>query len=223
MDTLTHALIGASLAHACQPAQHSDQHLKLSHRVTLGALVATFPDIDYVTYLIDPLSFISDWHRAETHSFVLLPLWALLLALLFTQIVQQKTKLKEAFIICCLSLTSHIFTDLITSWGTQIFAPISDERYAAGISFVIDPYFSGIILIGLITGLVRQSSIATRAALLCLLMYMTFQTILKIQVFNIAQQQMVVNQWSGSNIYTMPQPFSPLPGKSSSVQVITII
>ena len=209
MDTITHALIGASLAHACQPSNVTEHHLKLSHRVTLGALAAAFPDIDYVTYLIDPLSFISDWHRAETHSLILLPLWAILLALIFTGLTQQKSQLKEAFIICCISLTSHVFTDLITSWGTQIFAPISDTRYAFGTSFVIDPYFTGIIILGLFFALFRHTAKATGVALICLLMYMTLQFTLKIQATNIAKQQVLANQWSGAGIYTMPQPFSP--------------
>lgn len=210
MDTITHALIGASLAHASQVSNKSDQHLKLSHRISLGALAAAFPDIDYITYLIDPLSFISDWHRSVTHSFILLPLWAILLALFFTHITQQKTRLKEAFIICSLSLTSHIFADLITSWGTQIFSPMMDTRFAFGTSFVIDPYFTGIIVTGLIFGLVRHKPRATRVALICLLMYMALQLTFKTQVLNIAKQQVVANHWSGADIYTMPQPFSPL-------------
>lgn len=209
MDTFTHALLGASLAHACQPSRQSDQYLKLSHRVTLGAMAAAFPDIDYVTYLIDPLSFISHWHRAETHSFILLPLWAVLIAWSFTRITHQQTKLKEAIIICSLSLSSHIFSDLITSWGTQIFAPFSNARYALGISFVIDPYFSTIIVLGLIIGWWRHTATATRTALFFLLMYMTFQLTLKMEAANIAKQQVEINQWKNTSVYTMPQPFSP--------------
>lgn len=209
MDTLTHALVGATLAHACQPSRISEQHLKLAHRVSLGAVAAAFPDIDYATYLIDPLYFISDWHRAETHSLILLPLWAIILALIFTQLTQQKPKLKEAFIICCLSLTSHITVDLMTSWGTQVFAPITDQRYALGISFVIDPYFTGIILTGLVLGLLMHKTFATKSALIWLVMYMAFQVTLKIQISNIANQQVMANNWYGAKIYTMPQPFSP--------------
>jgi len=209
MDTITHALIGASLAHASQPRKVSGHHLKLSHRISLGALAAAFPDIDYATYLIDPLSFISDWHRAETHSFLLLPFWAILLALLFTYITHQKTYLKEAFIICSLSLGSHIFADLITSWGTQIYAPVIDTRYAIGTTFVIDPYFSAIIILGLLIGLIRRNPVATRTGIACLLLYISFQATLKMQASNIARQQVVINNWNASDIYTLPQPFSP--------------
>ena len=40
--------------------------------------------------------------------------------------------------------------DLITSYGTMIFAPLSDARFALGTTFIIDLYFSGIIVAGLV-------------------------------------------------------------------------
>ena len=49
-----------------------------------------------------------------------------------------------------LGLGAHIAGDLITSFGTIIFAPFSDWRAAIGTTFIIDLWFSGIIVAGLI-------------------------------------------------------------------------
>ncbi len=210
MDTLTHALIGAAIAHASQPGPDKATSLKAGQRISLGALAAAFPDIDYATYLIDPLLFISDWHRAETHSLILLPLWAILLAWLFTRLTQQREKIPEAFIICCLSLISHICTDLITSWGTQVFAPFSEIPYAFATSFVIDPYLTVIVLTALIIGVMRQNVWVSRLGLIMLVCYLLLQAVFKLQANDIARHLAVERQWKIETLFTMPQPLSPM-------------
>lgn len=42
---------------------------------------------------------------------------------------------------------THIWLDLITTYGTQILAPFSNHRYALDGSFIIDPLFTGTALI----------------------------------------------------------------------------
>jgi inner membrane protein len=47
-----------------------------------------------------------------------------------------------------MALGAHIVGDLITGFGTIVFAPLSDWRAALGTTFIIDLWFSGIILAG---------------------------------------------------------------------------
>jgi inner membrane protein len=49
-----------------------------------------------------------------------------------------------------LGIYAHIFFDLITSYGTQIFFPFSDKRYSLDLVFIIDFYFTSLLLIPLI-------------------------------------------------------------------------
>ena len=89
MDTITHSLLGALVVRAAFPAQLSKYPLDNRQRLLTGAVAGAFPDIDYIASWVDPLTYLTLWHRSITHSFVMLPLWALLaggtLALVFRQ------------------------------------------------------------------------------------------------------------------------------------------
>ena len=62
-----------------------------------------------------------------------------------------------------LSLAAHIAGDVITGFGTMVFAPLSRWRAALGTTFIIDLWFSGIILAGLIASAVA-ALVAKRTA-----------------------------------------------------------
>lgn len=209
MDTLTHAIVGATLARAIASTSIDEKAIPIKIRVWIGGLAAAFPDIDFVTVLINPLTFISDWHRAETHSFVMLPVWALLLGIVFAMTVKRKHQWREFVLICGISILSHIFTDLITSWGTEIFAPLSNYRASWGITFIIDPYFSLIIFTGLIIALIKKSRLVAQLAVVLLATYIGFQSLLKFQAHRIGEQYVSENNLQPANVHTMPQPFSP--------------
>src|SRR3954462_4045699 len=98
MDTLTHALSGALLARATAPRDPDADTLPLGRRMVVGALGAAFPDSDVAASYLSPLSYLYH-HRGVTHSLLLLPLWAVLLSLLFAFIWRRRHGLE--------SVTSH--------------------------------------------------------------------------------------------------------------------
>ncbi len=209
MDTITHALIGAVTARATTPKHINHEHITIRARMTVGGIAAAFPDTDYVTMLINPLSFIADWHRAETHSLVILPIWALLLGVVFAYLTRHKTQWRECVLICALSICTHILTDLITSWGTQIFAPISDFAPALGITFVIDPIFTLIIATALLFAIFKHSRLIARTGLVVLVSYIALQAVLKQQAENIAEAYIKKEKLTSAHVFAMPQPVSP--------------
>lgn len=209
MDTFTHAIVGATFARATAGKTVDENAISIKTRVWIGGLAAAFPDIDFLTALINPLTFISDWHRAETHSLVMLPLWAFLLGFVFAVVVKRKQHWREFVLICGISILSHIFTDLITSWGTEIFAPVSNYRASWGITFIIDPYFSLIIFTGLIIALIKKSRLVAQLAVVLLATYIGFQSLLKQQAHTIGEQYVSENNLRPASVSTMPQPFSP--------------
>ena len=79
MDPLTHALSGVLIVRAVEPILPSLKLLPLRTRVMSGLVAAVFPDIDIALRLIDTLIYLN-WHQGPTHSLVLLPVWAFLLA-----------------------------------------------------------------------------------------------------------------------------------------------
>src|ERR1700720_4708163 len=93
MDTITHGIVGALAGRAFfagrdVPAFSADGAVLRSESaptarvaITACTLGAIFPDIDVFAGRIarNPLA-IMEWHRNITHSLVMLPVWALLLA-----------------------------------------------------------------------------------------------------------------------------------------------
>ncbi|WP_448547633.1 metal-dependent hydrolase [Thalassotalea fusca] len=144
MDVVTHLLVGATVAQLPkhQNDVNSEHALSTQHRVVIGALCAVLPDIDYLLFFINPFEFITSWHRAETHSIILIPLWAWLVSRLFILILDLKKFSTVIFFICLAAMLSHLFLDCLTSFGVQIFAPLSQYKLSWELLFVIDPYFT---------------------------------------------------------------------------------
>lgn len=205
MDTLTHALSGALLARATYQER---QEISLSARSWLGFGVAALPDIDFVLRAVDPLYYLN-WHRGVTHSLVLMPLWAWLLAALVNRVSRRRWPIGALLRLFLLAIGIHIAGDLITSYGTRIFMPLWDRRFAIPTTFIIDPWFSAIIIGGLLASLRYRRAGVARAGLAVLATYVAMQGALHWQARNIARDAVAARELSPASAYVFPQPFSP--------------
>ena len=210
MDTLTHALLGGLAVRASLPRTDRFTAVPSGTATWIGVLVAAFPDIDYLSFWIDPLRFLAEWHRGPTHSLLMAPLWALLLGTFFTLLLHRPRAWLYLVGICLLALASHIASDLITAYGTQILWPLSDIRLAFGTTFVIDPWFSALVGGGLLVSL-RLSRPATgaRIGLLALAGYLGLQLILQQQTKSLGEAFAHKQGLTSSSVHALPQPFSP--------------
>jgi membrane-bound metal-dependent hydrolase YbcI (DUF457 family) len=154
MDPITHGIAGALLGKGF----FSKRETKVAiFAATLGAV---FPDIDIVADIVtrDPLSIVK-YHRALTHSFVAMPFFAMLLAAL-TPPVLNWLKLRHAALgdwvappfwkltlVYMVGIASHIILDGMTSFGTRMWWPVSKERVAWDMLFIVDFAFTTIILV----------------------------------------------------------------------------
>lgn len=207
MDTLTHALSGALLARAT--AGMEKPALPLGRRVAIGALVAAFPDVDVVASWISPLSYLYH-HRGVTHSLVMLPVWTLLLAVIFALIWRRGPDWKTYVPVVALSLAAHIAGDWITGFGTMIFAPLSDYRHGLGTTFIIDLWFSGIIIAGLVLTLLwRRSRVPAVAGLVVLVGYVVMQYALLQQAVDFGVQHARAAGIQHARVTAIPRPVSP--------------
>lgn len=207
MDTLTHALSGALLARAT--AGLEKPALPVGRRVAIGALVAAFPDLDVVTSWISPLSYLYN-HRGVTHSLVMLPLWTILLAWIFALIWRNGPGWKTYAPVVAMSLAAHIAGDWITTFGTMIFAPLSDYRHGIGTTFIIDLWFSGIIIAGLLLSLLwRRSRLPAVAGLAVLVGYVLLQSLLLQRSVAFGESYARTEGISSARVTAMPRPVSP--------------
>ena len=204
MDTLTHALSGALLARATAPKDAPPR--SIPRRIAAGFFVCAAPDLDFVLSG-SPVDYLVH-HRGVTHSLVLLPLWALLLSWLLAKIVREPGGWRALYGISALSLGLHIAGDLITSYGTMILAPLSDWRAGIGTTFIIDLWFSGIIVVGLIASVVwYRSRIPAAVALVVLVGYVGFQYVLRQQALEFAQRH--ATEKGLPQVKVHPRPVSP--------------
>ncbi|MGD9954343.1 MAG: metal-dependent hydrolase [Burkholderiales bacterium] len=207
MDTLTHALSGALLARASAPKGAPPR--SIPRRVAAGFFACAAPDLDFALAFVSPVFYLEQ-HRGPTHSLILLPLWALLLSWLLAKILREPGGWKALYGVCALALGAHIAGDLITSFGTIIFAPLSDARYAWGTTFIIDLWFTGIIAAGLLASLLwRRSRLPAMAAGLVLVSYVGFQAVLKERALDYAREYAAKQGWSGAEIAVHPRAVSP--------------
>ncbi len=133
MDTLTHALIGSAIAETAF-------RKKLGRgSIIAGAVFAALPDADMLFSLTgDPLAMMK-YHRAATHSLLLACIAAPLLGWLTWRIANKKGRILTWSLLALTAIFSHDLLDLCTTWGTEIFYPLTNKRYALDALPIIDP------------------------------------------------------------------------------------
>ena len=209
MDTLTHALSGALLGRATARPGGGAGTLPLGRRMLVGFVAAAFPDIDFIVRELSPLSYVYH-HRGVTHSLLMLPIWATLLAWIFAALWRGKPGWRTYFGIAALGIGAHIAGDLITSFGTMIFAPVSDARYGIGTTFIIDLWFTGIILAGLLaSALWRRTRVFAIGGLVALVAYVTFQWTLQQRAIDFGESYARANDLQSVRVSAQPRPVSP--------------
>jgi inner membrane protein len=209
MDTLTHSLLGAVVVRSVLPAQRSVHPFSNRQRLLAGALAGVFPDIDYIASWVDPMIYLTLWHRSITHSFVLLPLWALLVGVILSFVFRRRGEWRYLSLLAGVSVVSHIASDLITVYGTQILAPLSTWRASIGTTFIIDPWFTLIVLAGFSAGFSDRSTSLSRASLVVLFAYFLLQSGLKQKALDLGREHVQREAIPALRVTTFPQPFSP--------------
>ena len=116
---------------------------------TLGAIA---PDSDslFEVFSNNDLAIIEQ-HRGFTHSFLFLPLFALVLAAVTHWLARRRNwaspSLARLWLAYEVGLACHIVLDLITSFGKMIWSQLSNVRAAWDITFIIDFTFTAIVLV----------------------------------------------------------------------------
>jgi len=207
LDTLTHALSGALVARASAPGKSLPG--ALPRRIAAGFLAAAAPDLDFVIGYLGPLEYLAH-HRGVTHSLILLPVWALLLSWLLAKLLREPGGWKALYGVVFLSLGVHIAGDVVTNFGTILFAPLSDWRAALGTTFIIDLWFTGIILAGLIGSVFwRTSRWPALVACALLVGYIGLQFVQKQRAIAFGERHAQAQGMAGASVTAHPRPVSP--------------
>src|SRR5438309_9948901 len=92
----------------------------------------------------------------------------------------------------------------------MVLAPLSDWRAAIGTTFIIDPWFTGIIAAGLIaSAFLYRSRWPSVAAMALLVAYVGFQYVERTNVLEFGEQYARAKGLSGARVTAHPRPVSP--------------
>src|SRR5579859_7259855 len=155
MDTITHGIAGALISKAIFRGDDLFAQRSMNRaRIVTWALMlgAIFPDSDVLRDLLSKNDLlIITWHRSITHSLICLPVFAVLLAALSFWIARlckwDSPSLPQLIGIYAAGILSHILLDLITTFGTMIWSPLTWSRPAWDLLFIVDFTFTGILLV----------------------------------------------------------------------------
>jgi membrane-bound metal-dependent hydrolase YbcI (DUF457 family) len=142
MDNLTHGLAGALLAQA-----GFRQHYGRAATVAL-VVGAELPDLDFLFDLAGPVAGFQH-HRGITHSFVGGAGLALFGAAFLYTALRYRTYWRLVGLVY-LGVLLHIWMDYLTPYGTQVLLPFAAGRYSADAVFIIDYFYTGILVVALL-------------------------------------------------------------------------
>jgi len=168
-----------------------------------------------VVSFVGPVEYVLS-HRGVTHSLLLLPAWALLYSWILAKLLREPdgkgatAGWRALYGVTALALGAHIAGDLITSFGTIILAPLSDWRARIGTTFIIDLWFSGIIVAGLLFSILfRKTRIPAVLASVVLCGYVAFQYLQKQRALEFGVEYAKSQALRDAKVTVHPRPVSP--------------
>lgn len=204
MDNLTHTLSGLVTARLV-PARN----LPMRSRYIAGVLAANMPDLDILLAPISSELYLLH-HRGETHSLLMLPLWALLLSWIFARMFKSPGGWRDFYGLTAVTLLVHIIGDWITGYGTQLFAPFTREAYSLGTTFIIDPLMTLVLLLGFLGSLAwKASPRAAQASALLVLAWIGTQFYWKQQALDAGEAYVRAQGLKDTRVSAEPRPISP--------------
>jgi len=164
MDPISQAALGAIAARAAAPRSLTGPVL------LVGALAGVMPDIDVIFSSGGDFFDTLRSHRGITHSIFFTMTAGPLLGWLFSRWWVRRaggsgdgayTTIGWMLAITA-ALLSHPLLDALTPYGTQLLQPFSDQRIAIHAMPIIDPLYTGLLLLGIL--IARRSDVPKRIA-----------------------------------------------------------
>src|SRR5271168_1328904 len=155
MDTITHGIAGAPIGKAVFRGENmlSLQPMNRARMVTWSLMLgAIFPDSDILRdwFSSNPMLILT-WHRSITHSLLCMPFFALALAALTKWLARvlkwDAPSFAKLTAIYAAGILSHIFLDLVTTFGTMIWSPLGWSRPAWDLIFIVDFTLTALLLL----------------------------------------------------------------------------
>jgi len=174
LDPFTQGLFGSMFAQAGARRKH------VRPAAAVGLAGGLAPDLDVLIRSSNDSLLAIEYHRHFTHALAFIPVAAMLVALVVWPLVSRwrpDIKFARVFVWSLLGVASHGVLDAMTSYGTRLLWPFSDERIAWNIISVIDPLFTAPLALLLGLAVWKQSRKGARIAALWAIFYLAIGTL----------------------------------------------
>lgn len=153
MDSVTHIVLGAAVGEIMLGKKIGKRAL------VVGAVANSFPDIDFAASLwLSPADNVLA-HRGFTHSFVFMLLMTLVFywaALRWDK--QLLVSRSHWFLFFLIQLGLHLFVDAFNAYGVGWLIPFDKVRISFHTIFVVDPFYSTILIVASILLMLSPST-----------------------------------------------------------------
>ena len=206
MDSLSQAVLGASVAGALAPAGHRGKAM------LIGAGLGTLPDLDV---FIDFGGAVENYtyHRGFSHSmFVLVPLSALLWLALRRWWAPVRDAPLRWLAAISLALLTHPVLDAHTAYGTQLFWPLTVPPTSWATLFIIDPLYTLPLLVGVLLAAFRPRAggTALRVGLVISTLYVGWSWVAQATVSRNVEDALASMQLEDARVFLTPTPLNTL-------------
>ncbi|ERL52330.1 hypothetical protein BJB45_10205 [Halomonas huangheensis] len=209
MDSLTQAALGAALSGAIMGRRLGRKSL------LIGAALGTLPDLDVVIDYGDAVTNVT-YHRGFSHSLFVLTGLATLLALVARRLAPARDiSLQHWWWLFWLCLITHPLLDAITTYGTQLWWPLTvSQPSALPLVFIIDPLYSlplvATLLVGLALGDGRRIQRLAGGALMISCLYLLLSLGIRHWVEHRVAPALAEHQLADAPRLVQPTPFNIL-------------
>ena len=209
MDSLTQAALGGAVGYAVLGN-------KVGRKAAVwGAILGTLPDLDvFLPYGGDVEAF--TYHRGFSHSLLVHLLISPLIVWLAQYIHKDTSQFKNRwFWLVFLCLSTHAILDSFTVYGTQLLWPITEYPFAISNMFIIDPFVTIPLFVGVLMILLPYTEYTTKAranayGLLISCVYIGWSLIGKLIIDNNVQSALTKQDIHPQHYMSTPAPFTTL-------------
>ncbi len=160
MDSLTQGLLGAVTFAIVKDKEIGKKSL------LIGAIAGTLPDLDvFLAPFFNDIEFLTV-HRSVSHSILLAVILSVGLGALFHRWYQREQSQLKWIFAFFLAIMTHSLLDWCTTYGTKLLSPFNDHLFSTNNIHTFEPFYTLILLIGVIVLLIKKNAAVGRQSIL---------------------------------------------------------
>lgn len=206
MDSLSQLALGATVGMAVM-----GRRTAVWQPALWGAVCGTLPDLDV---FVDHGDAIRNMvlHRSDSHAIFWLTLLSAPLAALIARLHGEWALVRRWWLAVWLMLVTHPLLDAMTVYGTRLLLPFTDQPYAVGSIFIIDPLYTVPLLVGGLWALFARGSAAglraNAAGVVLSTAYLAWSALAQAHIERIARDSLQAQGVKATQVLVTPTAFN---------------